>query len=173
MFIKKSLTLSLLISSLILSALFISSCGDDDDNGDNCEVTFLAQTATGEFMGSSFTMVEGTAVEDFADANNFRIVLYGETVTGDACDNFNFDKPTSSIIFSIPKLVGSYNLGIAAGNTVTFNDASIPNEVDATIAVCGGVEISSVTGTTVTGKIDADGDANSYLNGNFTVQLCQ
>jgi len=121
-------------------------------------------------MGDVFNVVKGTAEEDFADATQFRFNLYGEAVTGDACDGFNFEKPDSSIIFSIPMAVGLYELGV--NYSLTFNDASVVNEVNAVIALCGAIEITEVTATSVTGKLDAYGDDDSILNGNFTVELC-
>jgi len=162
----------LFFSTLILTSLFVTSCGDDDDDN-SCAASFVNQTATGQFMGSDFTIVEGTAKQDPFEDDNYWIVLYGETVTGDACDNFNFDKPDLSIIFSVPQMVGTYNLSLTPnGYTVTFNDATIPNEVDADVAICGAVEITDISGGMLTGKIDADADADSFLNGNFSVQVC-
>ncbi len=171
MFKNKTLIMAM-VSLLILPLLFLASCSDDeDDTTDNCTADFVSQTATGLFMGNTFTMVEGTAGENFADSTEFWITLYGEAVTGDACDNFNFDKPDLSIIFTVPMTVGTYELSFGA-YSVTFNDASVPNTTNADVAVCGAVEITSITATTVSGKIDADADANSYLNGNFTVERC-
>ena len=164
-----------LFTLVLLSTLFIASCSSDDDAtpADTCAAAFVTQTATGDFMGDSFTMVEGTATENFADSTEFRIVLYGEMVSGDACDGFNFDKPDSTIIFSVPKVVGTYDLGLTSGYSVTFNDASVVNEVNADVSICGAVEITAVSATQVTGKIDAEGpDVTSAINGDFTVEIC-
>lgn len=168
---------ALMLCAALLSMLSFSACGGDDDGDDpepdNCAPEFATAVATGSFMGAAFTIVEGTAVEDFADENNYRFTLYGETVTGDPCDNFNFDKPKLSIIFSVPKDVGVHNLGLGAGNSVTFNDATVTNEVNADVATCGAVEIISVSATEISGRIDAFFSAASDLNGTFTVTLCQ
>ncbi len=176
MFKLKQLKWSLLLCAALFSTLSFTACGGDDGDDpepeDTCVPEFASAVATGSFMGTAYTIVEGTAEEDFADANNYRFNLYGEAVMGDPCDGFNFDKPKLSIIFSIPKEVGVYNLGVAAGNTVTFNDATVVNEVNADIATCGGVEILSVTATEITGRIDAFANSTSDLNGTFTVALC-
>ncbi len=173
MFNLRQTNWALLCFAALFSILSIVACGDDDPEEDNCTADFATTTASGSFMGSTFTVIDGFAEEDFADENNYRITLYGNPVMGDACDGFNFDRPALSIIFSVPKEVGVYDLGIAAGNTVTFNDASVVNEVNADIATCGAVEIVSVAGDQVTGNIDAFANADSDLNGTFAVELCQ
>lgn len=173
MFKSNNIFSILFFSTLMLTTLFVSSCGDDDDDN-GCTASFVNQTATGEFMGSAFTFVEGTASEDPFDDTQYRIVLYGETVTGDACDNFNFDKPDLSIIFSVPQMVGTYDLSLTAnGYAVTFNDASVVNTANADVAICGAIEITNISGNTLTGKIDADANADSFLNGNFSIAICQ
>jgi len=167
-----------MLCAALFSTLTFTACSDDNDDPDpeeenNCEPEFATAVATGSFMGSAFTIVEGTADEDPFEADKYRYNLYGEAVTGDPCDGFNFDKPKLSIIFSVPKEVGVYNLGVAAGNSVTFNDATVVNEVTADVAVCGAVEIISVSATEISGRVDAFANSNSDLNGVFTVQLCQ
>lgn len=168
MFKLKQLVWCVLSCALMFS---IFSCSSDDDNPQNtCTPEFASGTATGMFMGSIFTFVEGTASENFADSTEFRFTLYGEEVMGDACDGFNFDKPDLSIIFSVPKEVGVYNLG--SEYTVTFNDASVVNQVNADAAICGAVEIISVSNTEIMGRLDADANEASMLNGVFTVERC-
>lgn len=155
----------------LFSVLSFVACGDDEEE-DNCAPNFSTTAATGSFMGSTFTVVDGMAEEDFADENNYRITLYGEMVTGDVCDNFNFDRPAASIIFSIPKEVGVYELGLGIGNTVTFNDASVINEVNAEVATCGAVEIASFGDGQLSGNIDISASTESNLNGTFSVRIC-
>jgi len=172
MFYSKQLNWIILSCVALLFTISFSACGDDDPEEDNCLPDFGTSVANGSFMGSTFTLAEGTAKEDFADENKYRITFYGESIMGDACDNFNFERPVFSIIFSVPKEVGVYTLGFDAGNTVTFNDASVVNEVNADVAICGAVEIVSVTADLVTGRIDAFANDDSDLNGTFSVRLC-
>ncbi|MFT4667351.1 MAG: hypothetical protein ACI8YQ_000294 [Polaribacter sp.] len=174
MFNLKNTAWSFCLLFALSFTLALTSCSSDDTDDepeDNCTAEFLSQNAQGSFMGDSYNVVQGTAEEDFADATQFRFNLYGEAVSGDACDGFNFDKPDSTIIFSVPMVVGVYELGTSY--SLTFNDASVVNEVNAVIALCGAIEITEVTATTVAGKIDAIGDDTSTLNGNFTAVLCQ
>ena len=59
---------------------------------------------------------------------------------------------------------------LEGSRTVTlFDDEEVMN----VIATEGAVEITSVTDTHVTGRIDARADEDNFINGNFTVPLCQ
>ncbi len=168
----KQLRFNLILLMALCAALTIISCSSDDDGEpeNQCEPNFSTSVASGKFMGDPFTFVEGTASENFADETEFRVFLYGENVVGDACDGFNFEKPDSSIIFTVPMEVGVYPLTLT--DNVTFNDASIVNEVNADLAICGAIEILSITDTEITGRLDASANADSELNGTFTLVRC-
>jgi len=167
-----AISLRALTAIAILFTSFTACQPDDDDNPVTCQPAgYLNQAATGEFMDTAYTVLTGKAKEDPFDSTKYRFTLYGETPTGDMCDNFNFDLPRKSIIFILPKMTGAYPLSSTRG--VTFNYA-LPNQTNATVATCGNLEITNITATTITGKIEADAkDNKSFLNGNFTVQLCQ
>jgi len=174
MFNTKHFTQYLLILTILFSGLLVTSCSDDgDDDGNGCpDVSFINQNLTGKFMGSDYTVVEGEVAEDPFDDTQLRFKLYGEAVTGILCDNFNLDKPKESIIFSLPNAVGSYDLGVAEQLSLTFNDATIVNEVTADVALCGTIEITAINSASVSGKMDVEFDTNSFLNGNFTATNC-
>lgn len=160
--------------SIIILTFFIASCGDDEPDVDDCAPSYENQVATGSFMGSTYTFVDGSVVEDFSDSTQYRFTFYGETPTGDMCDNFNFDLPEDRIIFSIPQQVGTYKLGLTTGYSVSFNRV-ITNNTSAEIALCGEIEIQTITADRVTGRLDVkvdDGSAGNFLNGNFDVTLC-
>src|SRR5690606_40977769 len=57
----------------------------------------------------------------------------------------------------------------AAEPVTLFDDEEVMN----VIATEGAVEITSVTDTHVTGRIDARADEDNFISGNFTVALCQ
>lgn len=161
------------LALMLLLIVSATACQPEDpDEPLTCQPSgFVNQAATGEFMDTTYTVLTGKAKEDPFDSTMYRFSLYGETPTGDMCDNFNFDLPRKSIIFTLPKSVGTYALSSSRG--LTFNYA-LPNQTDATVATCGNIEIISITATTITGKLEADArDNESFLNGNFTVQLCQ
>jgi hypothetical protein len=171
---RKFSTISLrALAAVAVVFLSFTACRPDDvDNPVTCQPSgYVNQAATGKFMDTTYTVITGKAREDSFDSTKYRFSLYGETPTGDMCDNFNFDLPRKSIIFILPKATGAYPLSSTRG--VTFNYA-LPNQTTATVATCGNIEITSITATTITGKIEADAkDAMSLLNGNFTVELCQ
>lgn len=79
------------------------------------------------------------------------------------------------VFFSIPNEEGLYKLkfdfnGSASDNqTVTiFQEDGFFN----CIAAEGAVEITTISETGVTGKIDARCDAGFFINGNFSVNFC-
>lgn len=164
-----------LLFTISLMTLTIVSCGEDDELPepvDECLASFENQIATGSFMGDAFTFVDGSAKESSFDSTAYLYKIYGETPTGDMCDNFNFDLPEKSIIFELPKQIGIYELGTSY--TLTFNNA-MQNNTTAEIALCGSIEIQTVTQTNITGRLDVkvnDGSTANFLNGNFTVELC-
>lgn len=160
------------LALMLLVMMGMTACQPEDpDEPLTCQPSgFVNQAATGKFMDTTYTVLTGKAKEDPFDSTMYRFSLYGETPSGDMCDNFNFNLPQKSIIFILPKATGTYALSSSRG--LTFNYA-LPNQTDATVATCGNIEITSITATTITGKLEADArDNESFLNGNFTVQLC-
>lgn len=141
----------------------------------DCTVSFNEFAPTGKFMNSTFTIVDGIVEESSFDPSQYRFQLYGRTMSGDKCDIMNVDKPDSSIIFSIPKIEGVHTLGF--GNdaySVTFNEV-IEGRTNAVVSICGAVEITNISRSTVSINIQAnaqDGEEN-YLNGKCTVKLCK
>lgn len=79
------------------------------------------------------------------------------------------------VFFTLPSNTGVHLLkfdfnDLEGSRTVTlFDDEEVMN----VIATEGAVEITSVTDTHVTGRIDARADEDNFINGNFTVPLCQ
>ncbi|MFK7946332.1 MAG: hypothetical protein AB8G11_01990 [Saprospiraceae bacterium] len=162
--------------SIAILTFFIASCGDDEPvTNPTCPApSYQNQVATGSFMADTYTFVDGSAKEDPFDSTHYQITFYGETPTGDMCDNFNFDLPEDRIIFSLPQQVGTYELGVATGYSVSFNRV-VTNNTSAEIALCGEIEIQTITADRVTGRLDVkvdDGSAANFLNGNFDVILC-
>ncbi|MFZ9848230.1 MAG: hypothetical protein ACO3EE_08795 [Flavobacteriales bacterium] len=165
--VKKISLLSLLI---VVTTIFACKKKEETTESTTCDAVYKSQTAAGLFNDTSFVYSMGYAEEDFADASKYRFNLYGEAVSGDMCDHFNFSKPQHSIIFSIPKAVGEYKLG--STNSVTFNYAQM-NYTNAEVATCGAIKITEITGSTISGSIDAKIDSKYYFNGKFTATLCK
>lgn len=164
--VMKALIFSLALTSMV-------SCKKKDDETEtnsSCSSSFVDQDATGKFMGDEFTVIDGFAKENPFDEEEIRVTLYNVTAPGDKCDGFNFDRPDSSIIFTLPREIGTYKLGTS--QTVSFNK-SITNDTQVDVATCGKIELIEVTSTIVSGKIVADAENDkSKINGNFSVTYC-
>jgi len=167
----------------IFSALFLmiavfafSSCDDETPEVvDNCIPSFKSQNASGMFMGEAFTFVDGKAKVSPFDSTQYAFTFYGETPTGDMCDNFNFDLPKKTILFDLPQQVGLYELGFSTSESLTFNDATVTNQTTAEVSLCGAIEILTISTTSITGRLHAKVEAdstNNIINGNFEVMLC-
>jgi len=141
------------------------------DNTNQPTTTFADQPATGKFMDAPFTFVAGKASQHPFETSKFEFILYSETPKGDICDDFNFDLPKQSIIFSTPKTTATHPINNL--DAVSFNNAD-PNN-NATIMVTNGnIQIVSISETTIVGKINtAAADGKNTLNGNFTVNICK
>lgn len=174
MFNTKHFTQYLLMLTVLFSGLLVTSCSDDGgDDGSLCEKNIANQTATGKLLGADFTFAEGEVKENFADDTEYRYTLYGESIMGDICEFLNPDKPNGSIIFSVPKSEGTYDLGLDTQLSVTFNDATGQSGANAYVVTCGTVEITTITATTISGKLIADYDTDNNVEGTFTATLCQ
>ena len=176
--LKNKTIIMLKLKTLLLSALVaftFVSCSEEeeevtDTNSSGSCTELLDQIAEGSFHGETFSFVEGTAEQDSWDENEYLIVLYYESVTGDACDSWNFGKPKKTIRMLAPKAVGVYEVKAFSGAAgVNFNDASVVNTV---LATCGTLFIDDVSNGTLKGRVVASG-SESDINGSFEVTLCQ
>ena len=164
----------ILCASALLTTLFITSCGkDDDESGPSYE--FIDQNLQGTIDGQAFDFGEGEAelTTNFDEEQVLALDLFdsNEEIT-DICEFFGFGDQVS-VFFSITPEVGLYPLSINAksftGLTVTlFNpDGAVNN-----ISTEGAVEILSISDTQVRGRIDARFDSENNVNGNFTATFC-
>lgn len=165
--------------------IITTACNKDEEDTDNNDsttstteentcsnATFASSVANGSFGGNAFSVEDGFAQEDPFDSTAYRIRLFNEEITGDKCDPFNFDLPAKSLIFTLPKATGTYNLGISTGYSVSFNLIE-DNSSSVEAALCGKIEISSITDTKISGKIIADTQTgNDEVNGTFEIDLC-
>ena len=163
---------SILLTFVLLSVVFITSCGSDDESGPS--YAFIDQNLQGIIDGISFESKGGTFSEGF-DTGTLSVRIYDVSETDEVCDIFGGE--SVSIIFSIPETVGLYELFIDLdafeGQTVTLVN---PNGEDGipqnNIATIGAVEILSVSDTEVKGRMDATLDAQNTVNGNFSLSSC-
>lgn len=153
-----------LLSVLLLSIIFVSSCSSDDSNNDQNEDEQTEELSDeplmGEVFGESFSAEGGTA--DFVSVNQsdvIRISLYNQDVT---CDDFE----DSWISLVVPREVGVYENGA----TGRIND---PNSDDFSSLSNVKVELVSFDNNTVQAKVLIDRPSlDSYVNGMFEIQVC-
>jgi hypothetical protein len=170
-----------------LSVLFITqSCKkDEDEDSSNSNsnpsstctaASFESTSASGQFRGEIFTVVDGMVEEDPFDSEKYRVELYSEQNTS-KCESSS-SMPVKMLIFSVPKKTGTTNLSFSIRNpqnnyTVTFNYAPEPNNVEADIAACGKIEILTITSDKITGRIVADDQTgDNKINGTFEASFC-
>lgn len=152
---------SILKIELIFIALFVFSCGDDEN-----EYSFKNQDLSGKIGGDSWTYEDGFIDEFTFEGKDFLSSNLTLTQDGSVCE---VDLEGNYIYFGAPKKVGVYKL--KGGNERIFLVMN-NNHTASFDANKGAIEILSITETQVTGRIDARFNGNNFVNGNFTVSFC-
>ncbi|MEQ8551384.1 MAG: hypothetical protein RIC06_15980 [Cyclobacteriaceae bacterium] len=158
---------AMLFTGLTFGLLLIS-CNKDDDGTPAYE--FKDQNLQGQIDGIDFNLGDG-AVDSFNGELSFN--LYSDQESTAVCELFGFGDFVQ-VFFAIPAETGVLELFInfssGEGETVTmFNPDGSLN----IIATVGAVDITEITETTVSGRMDIKYDGSSFLNGNFTVGFCE
>lgn len=156
-----------LINAIVLSLLFASCSKDDPKPAYNFEDHDLS----GKIENESWSYGDGYAdITGEGEGARLHVTLLLE-LEGEGCDIM---PDGDMVIFSLPKQIGLHILKLDFDNlensqTVTlFDDEQTLN----TIATQGAIEITSVSDLEVTGRIDARADDGNYVNGNFSISLC-
>lgn len=166
---------------LMLSILFVGCDTEDEEpdsngngngngNGGDCAAEYIEEPVSGAIFDTDFSEPKGI-VEEYAlgdDEYIFRFYIESE---GEECEITN-EGEGYMINFVLPMedLEGEYNLGVGEGDyAVTFTQEG---EMSATAVTCGGIEITSVTDTHISGRIDAHYDSENTMNGEFTLPIC-
>jgi len=158
------------VSILILSVTAILfSCGGDDENPSH---SFKNQNLSGKIANISWTYGDGYAeIYGTGEDSEIYIDMFVD-VDGEGCDII---PEGDQVFFSVPNKVGVYKLKFDLNNpeasqTITlFEDEEVMNSV----ATEGAIEITAITESSISGRIDAKVDAENNVNGNFTVNICQ
>lgn len=122
----------------------------------------------GVIKGDAWTFMSGRAkIDQFRPG---RLVLnFWETSEADPCNVF-FPTSSRNLITSIPKTVGSYELGNEMNVTFSYQSAS---EGSANlIATTGRMIVDEVTSDSVKGRFVAVYDDQNAVNGTFSLPLC-
>lgn len=158
-----------LINGIGLCLLF-ASCSSSEDEAP--AYNFTNQDLAGVIEGVSWTYGDGYADVTGEGENAKLHVTLLLPSEGEGCDILADGDRT---MFSFPRYAGLHILkfdynDVENSRTVTlFDDEETMN----VIATQGAVEITSITDTEVKGRIDARADDDNFVNGNFTVPLCQ
>ncbi|HYF69294.1 MAG TPA: hypothetical protein VD884_14215 [Ohtaekwangia sp.] len=148
-----------LLTAILLYATLIS-CNKDDDAGPS--YNFKDQLLSGKIDNETF--VHGDGFFDNDDEETVRIVL----TVAQAHDLCEVIQEGNEVFFYIDKEEKLTKLG--DNQTITLlKDGSPPYNIFAT---SGAIEITSITETSISGRIDARVDNESFVNGNFTVYSC-
>lgn len=150
-----------------LSAIILS-CGDDEKPS----YSFKHQDLSGKIGNVAWQYGDGYA-EIYGMENNsqLQVDLFIE-LDGEGC---NVLPEGDEVLFTVPNKIGVYKLkadlnDLENGHFVNlFEEKNTMNH----LAARGAIEILSITESKVTGRIDATFDDESFINGNFTVGICQ
>ncbi len=151
-----------------------SACGDDDSEP-SC--SYASQNMEGQIEGVEWTFDVGSA--DFfgsGDDETMSIDMYG--VIAQVTDGCSGNSDFSRIFFSMPKELGTRELyfelfGDPDPNkeqqTVTFYDPDTQINV---IVSDGCIEITNITDAVVEGKMNINSGSDNFMNGNFSLEVC-
>jgi hypothetical protein len=158
--------LNFLFYTLIAAVLI--QCSDDDKKS----FTFKDQDVSGRISNTAWTYADGYA-DTYANQEEELMISVKLTLTQDqpGCE---MGLPVGDqIFFDVPATPGVYKLFLdlesGDGQTVTLWDDSEELNI---LASKGAIEILEITETEVTGRIDARSSSDSYVNGNFTIDIC-
>ncbi len=149
--------------SAIAAATFLASCSSDDSDKTTTTGGFSNSPVSGVIYDQDFTVGGGTASTVNANGQDMLYIHLGRTTMD--CDS---DAETPIWII-VPAAVGDYTS--EDGATVQFSD-------DESGSFEGGynehIVITSITATTIKGKVIAEGfdEAENSINGTFEVVNC-
>ena len=154
---------------LIFSLAILFSCKDEEEKPTH---TFKNQNLSGKIGNTSWTLNDGYAdVYGIDEQSQVSVDLFMEAEEGEGCSAL---AKGNEVLFTLPNKVGLYLLKFELNdfeNSVVVNlfeeDGYINN-----LASTGAVEITAISDTQVSGRIDARIDEESFVNGNFTVDIC-
>jgi len=143
------------LSFLALSLAALVGCGTSQD--------IVATPLAGTVFGQDWTFMTGNTDMFLSEGeDDFFATFYAESFT--PCGSEPFGVP--SLIVSIPKTPGDYEMGLQLNMTYTFMS-------DNKIATDGRIVVDTVTATKVTGGLVSEYDGDNSVNGQFEATICQ
>jgi hypothetical protein len=147
-----------LFSFSILLTLFLSACGNEGD--------IDSVSLRGKVGGQDWVMKFGKAEAEDIDPGYFALFMPIETVENNPCEIFLPN--TNYIAATLPRTEGTYSLPFAIANQFVFRYNGkflIPSS--------GSVTIKNIGGNSIRGTINARGDDDNYIDGDFILNLCE
>ena len=132
-----------------------------------CAPPYLDQDASGEIGGEEWTYRSGRASLD--QDGEFSISLFGED-SDTPCTYAAFDE--DKIIFDLPDEVGSFQLGLGSLTVTLVEDRGDEAPMNY-IATSGTVETLELSDTELVGRMVVEADDANWMNGNFTLPICE
>lgn len=160
--------------SASLCLLLLAGCGSsdasDDTSGDSGTKTpgfgtISSQPLAGKIGGKAWTFATGQTDAYLSEGEDTYFTdLYASKFA--ACDTWMPDDSAGTLIVLLPRKTGRYGLGMSVN--VTFYTPPEENLV----ATQGGLEITEVTDTTISGGLKATYNSDNTAEGRFTVSIC-
>ena len=165
---KKGFFIVVMITLVTFIAISLSSCGDDAKPSYN----FHDQDVSGKIGNLAWEYADGYATIYGEDEDATLSISLFLAQTDQGCNVFIPEG--DEVFFSLPLKTGLYKLkfnlsDMENSRTVTlFEDGTTTNH----IASEGAVEITSISETQLSGKIDARVNKENSVNGKFSVSIC-
>ncbi len=158
-----------LVNAIALCLLLLLACGKDDEAP---AYDFKDQTLAGAIEGQNWNYGDGYATITGEGATAKLHVTLVLPTESEGCD---IVPEGDRVFFTFPLSTGVHVLRLDFNDmensrTVTLFDSEETMNV---IATQGAVEITSITDTEVIGRMDARSDENNFINGDFSVPICQ
>lgn len=161
-----------LLLVLVTSASLLA-CSKDDSSSDTYVASFKSQPAQGKIKGESFQYIAGKFEQDYFSDSEYSINLYDkadfDTVGIGSMCSVVFYGTKLGVDFSVPQKVGKYELSNEMA--VVFETGEM--NVALPRAIKGAIEVVSITDTKLVGKVDAYFSDDTYVNGDFIVDICK
>ncbi|WP_299366045.1 hypothetical protein [Winogradskyella sp.] len=169
---------TVLLVLTITAGLIMQSCSSDDNSSieTNCS-NITDQPVQGNFMGTDFISPQGYYQR--GGFENDEILYYCEIYVrepiGGDCLFAVFDGPKDDIRFLLPSLEPQIvDLSSSIDNQVLAFNRIVNGTTEIEFANCATVEITNYDSEAgeLQGKIYAEGEEGSIVDGNFTLDFC-
>ena len=134
---------------------------------DGFEEEIQEQTLQGLINGVDWIFGSGVAIYDASD-DEYLLRLYAEQVE-DPC---TLQTSVNKILTTMPNQVGPYSLSLG-GSTVTFVENRDDDSPMNFIAIQGEVNVTAIGEGTLEAGMAVLANDNTWVNGEFTVQICE